>query len=67
MQATPYDFNNYPLVFKDMLTSFKAPIYVNTITLSTKAATIVNQTTIQKNSPSITKFVDNVTSTYRSN
>ena len=37
-------------VFQDMLTSFKAPATsVNTTTtLPTKAATIVNQTTVQK-------------------
>ena len=49
MQATPYDFNNYLSVFQDMLTSFKAPATsVSTTTLPTKAATIVNQTTVQK-------------------
>ena len=50
MQATPYDFNNYLPVFQDMLTSFKAPATsINTTTtLATKAATIVNQTTVQK-------------------
>lgn len=49
MQATPYDFNDYLPVFQNMLTSFKAPATsVNTTTLTTKAATIVNQTIIQK-------------------
>ena len=49
MQATHYAFNNYLPVFQNMLTSFKAPATsVNTTTLATKAATIVNQTTIQK-------------------
>jgi hypothetical protein len=50
MQATPYDFNDYLPVFQDMLTSFKAPAtsVSTTTTLPTKAATIVNQTTVQK-------------------
>jgi hypothetical protein len=40
-------------VFQNMLTSFKAPATsINTTTtLATKAATIVNQTTIQKTPP----------------
>jgi hypothetical protein len=49
MQATPYDFNNYLPVFQNMLTSFKAPAtFINTTSLATKTATIVNQTTIKK-------------------
>jgi len=55
MQATPYDFNNYLPMFQDMLTSFKAPATsINTTTaLAPKAATIVNQTTIQKTPPTL--------------
>ncbi|MGC2570576.1 MAG: hypothetical protein WA364_03620 [Candidatus Nitrosopolaris sp.] len=50
MQATPYDFNYYIPMFQAMLTSFKAPATSvdTTTTLTTKAATTVNQTTIQK-------------------